>query len=93
MASYHVYNGLKVETNLDGEVTDHRDGFCQEQYRKGMSGTFQSVPEGPTPKGPNTMATRPVTPKRKASKKPSSKTDDKALQEANKKDLKRKNIN
>lgn len=95
MAEYHVYNGLKVETNVDGEVKDHRDGFAQEQYRRGMSKTFESVPEGPEEKGPGEMKTRPIQkpqPKR-SKKKPLPKTDDAALKRANNKDLSNRNIN
>jgi hypothetical protein len=92
MASYHVYHGLNVETNLNGEVKDHRDGFQQEQYRRGMSKTFESVPDGPKDKGPGEMKTRPIQkPQPKRSKK--TKTDDDALKRANQKDLSNRNIN
>ena len=39
-------NRFIVETNLAGEVVDHRDGFQQQEYRKNMQDKPQPV-EGP----------------------------------------------
>ena len=39
-------NRFKVETNLGGEVVDHREGFQQQEYRKNMQDSPQPE-EGP----------------------------------------------
>ena len=55
-------NRFKVETNLGGEVVDHRDGFQQDQYRHNMQNNPQPE-EGPN--GFPVMAHTLQTPKKK----------------------------
>lgn len=85
---------LKVETTFaPGDVRDHREGFSQREYRRNMQdkpqanegGGFpamKSVTEAPKPKG----GTKPVRQRKKTKQ-------DEAVEAANTKDLKNRNLN
>ena len=75
-------NRLKVETNMQGEVIDHREGFSQHEYFRNM----QNKPEEEEP-------AKGFPPMKGVVKAPRKKTkDEQKLEEANKKDLKTRNI-
>lgn len=75
---------LKVETNVQGEIIDHREGFAQKEYFRNMQ-DGQKPEKDSEPKGFPPME-GVVMPPRKKSK------DEIKLEEANKKDLSERNI-
>ena len=89
---------LKVETTYaPGEVRDHRDGFQQQQYRRNLQA--DNRPHGMQPMGEVTgqfkMPDKPVNREPKPVKsgaRPQKSVADKQLEEANKKDLKKRNL-
>ena len=83
---------LRVETNIQGEIMDHRKGFAQREYRRNLQdqpqanhgGGFppmKSVTEAPKPKGGTKQVSRKKT------------KQDEDIEAANKKDLKKRNLN
>ena len=74
---------LKVETNVQGEVIDHRDGFSQQEYFRNMQNKPE-VEEEPA-KGFPPMKSVVKAPRKKTKK-------ELDLEKANTKDLKNRNI-
>lgn len=83
---------LRVETNIQGEITDHRKGFAQREYRRNLQDqpqanygggfpSMKSVTEAPKPKGGTKQVSRKKT------------KQDEDIEAANKKDLKKRNLN
>ncbi len=75
-------------------VIDHREGFVQREYKRGTPGVYEP-PEGselgPINRGQRQKAEKPKpNPVKRARRK--TKTDDAALDAANTKDLKTKNL-
>ena len=76
---------LKVETNVQGEVIDHREGFSQKEYFRNM----QNQPEPEVKEEP----AKGFPPMKGVVRAPRKKTKaEQKLEEANKKDLKTRNI-
>ena len=74
---------LKVETNVQGEIIDHREGFQQQEYFRNM----QNKPE------PEEEPAKGFPPMKNVVKAPRKKTKaEQKLEEANTKDLKQRNI-
>ena len=74
---------LKVETNVQGEVIDHRDGFSQKEYFRNMQNKPE-VEEEPAKGFP---------PMKGVVKAPKKKTKEQVkLEQANQKDLKSRNL-
>ena len=87
---------FKVETNMNGEIVDHRDGWAQREYKRGTPGVYEP-PEGselgPIKRGERMKPEKPKpNPVKRATRKTKTKTDDAALDAANTKDLKTKNL-
>lgn len=85
-------NRFKVETNLAGDVVDHRDEFQQLEYRKNMQDNPPHLKE--TSEGFPVMAGTVQAPKKKPTTKQvkhGSRVDQK-LKEANSKDLQNRNL-
>ena len=89
--SQNFNHRLKVETNMQGEVMDHRKGFAQREYFRNMQdqpqtnegGGFppmKSVTEAPKPKGGTKRVSRKKT------------STDTAVEAANEKDLRTRNL-
>ena len=89
--SLNFNHRLKVETNVNGVVKDHREGFTQQEYFKNMQDKPQandgrgfppmkSVTEAPKPKAGTKQRTRKKT------------TADEQVEKANTKDLKNRNL-
>lgn len=79
---------LRVETTFaEGDVRDHRDGFTQKEYFRNLQDTKK--PEE-TPQGFPPMKGVVKAPRKKPQ--PRRKTEDKAIEEAVKKDLSKRNV-
>ena len=82
---------LRVETTYGpNDVRDHRDGFIQEQYRINMQDKPQTNDGGGFPNMKS--VTKPSTPKGGVKPRTRKKTVDPAIEAANNKDLKQRNI-
>ena len=83
---------LKVETNIDGVIKDHRDGFSQREYFRTETKVYET-PEGAALGDIQRGERSKVTPPKPQPKRRKKKTDtDAALEAANKKDLKSRNL-
>lgn len=96
--SMNFNNRLKVETNMGSEgVIDHREGFSQREYNRGLNGVYEP-PEGaglPTVKRGERKKIKPSTPAKGRAKPRSQKkqTDaDSKLEAAVKNDLKNRGL-
>ena len=86
---------LKVETNVNGEIIDHREGFQQREYFRGHETKSESImePMG-NMNGTGELLKKPqskVTQKSRVRKK-TTQTDDAKLLKAQEKDLKDRNF-
>ena len=86
---------LKVDTNVNGEIIDHREGFAQREYFRGHETKSEPIMEpmgnmngtGELLKKPQTKVTQKTRTRKKTTD-----SQDLKLQEANKQDLKDRNL-
>ena len=89
--SQNFNHRLKVETNMQGEIIDHREGFAQREYFRNMQDQPQANEGGGFP--PMKSVTQPPKPKGGVKKVSRKKTQqDEAIDKAVEKDLKSRNL-
>ena len=85
---------LKVDTNVNGEIIDHREGFSQKEYFRGHEKKSEPImePLGPM-NGTGQLLKKPQSQiKQKTRTRRKKTTDDAAIEAANTKDLKTRNL-
>ena len=84
---------LKVQTNMGSEgIVDHREGFSQREYHRGTPGVYETPDGAALGDIQRGERSKVAPPKPQPKRRKKTETDDAALEAANKKDLKSRNL-